>query len=76
MSEPRLKVVIVHGSVRPGNYTAMASAVVADELGKDPDVSPAAEKLIRRVATGLIDYIRKSVCPRVQLEQILREGTT
>ena len=39
MSEPRLKMLIINGSVRPGNYTAMASAVVADELGKDPDVA-------------------------------------
>ncbi len=194
MSEPRLKMLIINGSVRPGNYTAMASAVVADELGKDPDVAvetidpstlelappglpgsvdtkeleekvrqasgivlatpeyhgsfssvmklvienlgfpsvlsgkpvallgvaagsigaikslehlrgvcahvgaialplpisvpnvqkafaedgtctdPAVEKLIRRVGTGLLDYVRLSVCPRVQLEQLLREG--
>ena len=39
MSEPRLKMLIINGSVRPGNYTAMASAVVADELGKDSDVA-------------------------------------
>jgi len=194
MSEPRLKMLIINGSVRPGNYTAMASAVVADELGKDSDVAvetidpstlelpppglpgsvdtkelqekvrqasgivlatpeyhgsfssvmklviqnlgfpsvlsgklvallgvaagsigaiksleqlrgvcahvgaialplpisvpnvqkaftpdgtctdPAVEKLIRRVGTGLLDYVRRSVCPRVQLEQLLREG--
>ena len=194
MSEPRLKMLIINGSVRPGNYTAMASAVVADELGKDPDAAvetidpstlelappglpgsvdtkelqekvrqasgivlatpeyhgsfssvmklvienlgfpsvlsgkpvallgvaagsigaikslehlrgvcahvgaialplpisvpniqkaftpdgtctdPAVEKLIRRVGTGLLDYVRLSGCPRVQLEQLLREG--
>ncbi len=194
MSEPRLKMLIINGSVRPGNYTAMASAVVADELGKDSDVAvetidpstlelpppglpgsvdtkelqekvrqasgivlatpeyhgrfssvmklvienlgfpsvlsgklvallgvaagsigaiksleqlrgvcahvgaialplpisvpnvqkafapdgtctdPAVEKLIWRVGTGLLDYVRRSVCPRVQLEQLLREG--
>jgi len=28
-------IVIINGSVRPGNYTAMASAIVADELRKD-----------------------------------------
>lgn len=39
MSKPRLKVMIINGSVRPGNYTAMASALVADELRKDPDVA-------------------------------------
>ena len=194
-AEGRLKIVIVLGSVRPGNYTAKAAALVADELGKDPDVAvdiidpsvlelplpgvdpesavareiqekvtaasgvvlatpeyhgsfssvmklvienlgfpsvlsgkpvallgvaagsigaiksleqlrgvcahvgaialplpvsvanvqkafaadgtcqdPAVEKLVRRVGTGLLDYIRNNVCPRVQLEQLLREG--
>lgn len=196
MSQDRhLKIVIVLGSVRPGNYTARAAALVADELGKDPDVAvetidpavlelpppgvdpgsavarelqarvqaasgvvlatpeyhgsfssvmklvienlgfpsalrgkpvallgvaagsigaikslehlrgvcahvgaialplpvsipnvqkafgedgnptdPAVEKLVRRVGTGLLDYVRQNVCPRVQLEQLLREG--
>jgi FMN reductase len=196
MSEQaKLKIVIINGSVRPGNYTAKASALVADELGKDPDVAvetidpsalelpppgidssspvsralqekvreasaivlatpeyhgsfssviklvienlgfpsalsgkpvallgvaggsigaiksleqlrgvcahvgaialplpvsvanvqkvfaadgtcqdPAVERLVRRVGTGLLDYLRKSVCPRIQLEQLLREG--
>jgi NAD(P)H-dependent FMN reductase len=198
MSEKgRLKIVIVLGSVRPGNYTARAAALVADELGKDPDVAvetidpallelpppgvdpksavarelqecvetasgvvlatpeyhgsfssvmklvienlgfpsslrgkpvallgvaagsigaiksleqlrgvcahvgaialplpvsvanvqkvfdsdgrctdPAVEKLVRRVGTGLLDYVRQNVCPRVQLEQLLREGAS
>lgn len=196
MSEnPRLRIVIVNGSVRPGNYTAMASALVADELAKDEEVSvatidpatldfappgvnartpaalslqqavreasgivlatpeyhgsfssvmklvienlgfpsalvgkpvallgvaagaigaikslehlrgvcahvgaialplpvsvahvqkaftgdgrcqdPAVEKLVRQVATSLLGYVRQSVCPRLQLEQLLREG--
>jgi len=196
MSEPaRLKIVIINGSVRPGNYTAKAAALVADELKKDASVAvetvdpggldlplpgvdpgspvsqqlqqkvreasgivlatpeyhgsfssvmklvienlgfpsalsgkpvallgvaagsigaiksleqlrgvcahvgaialplpvsvanvqkafaadgtcqdPAVDKLVRRVGTGLLDYIRTSVCPRVQLEQLLREG--
>ena len=192
----RLKIVIVLGSVRPGNYTAKAAALVADELGKDPDVAveiidpatlelpppgvdpkspvarkiqetvqaasgvvlatpeyhgsfsslmklvienlgfpsalrgkpvallgvaagsigaiksleqlrgicahvgaialplpvsvanvqkafdadgnptdPAVEKRVRGVGTGLLDYLRDNVCPRIQLEQLLREGT-
>lgn len=29
------RVLIINGSVRPGNYTAMASALVADELAKE-----------------------------------------
>jgi NAD(P)H-dependent FMN reductase len=191
----RLKIVIVVGSVRPGNYTKKAAALVADELGKDPQVAvetidpavlelpppgvgagspvartlqekvgaasgvvlatpeyhgafssvmklvienlgfpsalqgkpvallgvaagsigaiksleqlrgvcahvgaialplpvsvpnvqkafaedgtptdPAVEKRVRGVGTGLLDYLRDSVCPRIQLEQLLREG--
>jgi FMN reductase len=35
---------------------------------------PAVEKRVRGVATGLLDYIRQNVCPRIQLEQLLREG--
>ena len=39
MSAPVFSIVIVNGSVRAGNYTAMASALVADELRKDPAVN-------------------------------------
>jgi chromate reductase len=35
---------------------------------------PAVEKRVRGVGTGLLDYLRDSVCPRIQLEQLLREG--
>ncbi|HET7295282.1 MAG TPA: NAD(P)H-dependent oxidoreductase [Vicinamibacteria bacterium] len=35
----RISVLVVNGSVRPGNYTAKASALVVDELRKDPQVS-------------------------------------
>jgi len=40
MSEerPALSIVIINGSVRPGNYTSMASALVADEFAKDQGV--------------------------------------
>jgi chromate reductase, NAD(P)H dehydrogenase (quinone) len=31
------KVVIIHGSVRPGNYTGMAVALVVDEFRKHPE---------------------------------------
>ena len=34
-----IRIVIINGSVRKGNYTAMASALVADELRKDPRIS-------------------------------------
>src|SRR6266851_5532857 len=34
-----IRIVVINGSVRPGNYTSMASALVVDELKKDPEVS-------------------------------------
>ena len=34
-----IRIVLINGSVRPGNYTSMASALVVDELRKDPKVS-------------------------------------
>lgn len=34
-----IKIVVINGSVRPGNYTSMASALVVDELKKDPKVT-------------------------------------
>lgn len=38
-------------------------------------LDPAAEQMVRRSATNLIDYIRKAICPSVTLERLLREGT-
>ncbi len=37
-TKPRINIAIVCGSVRPGNYTAKALALVEDELGKQPKV--------------------------------------
>ena len=39
--EDSIRIVVINGSVRPGNYTAMASALVVDELRKklDPKVN-------------------------------------
>ena len=34
-----ISIVIINGSARPGNYTAMASALVADELSNHPRVA-------------------------------------
>ena len=34
-----IRIVVINGSVRPGNYTSMASAYVVDELRKHPKVS-------------------------------------
>ena len=38
-------------------------------------LDPSTEKLIRSVATNLINYLRRHVCPAVTLERILRAGT-
>ncbi len=38
-------------------------------------LEPGVEKMVRQVATNLIGYIEKSVCPAVTLERLLREGT-
>jgi NAD(P)H-dependent FMN reductase len=35
----RIPILVVNGSVRPGNYTAKASALVVAELQKDPQVA-------------------------------------
>ncbi len=34
----RMLILVITGSVRPGNYTTKASALVIDELRKDPMV--------------------------------------
>ncbi|QOY85026.1 NADPH-dependent FMN reductase [Paludibaculum fermentans] len=37
-------------------------------------VDPAAEALMRRSATNLLNYVENHVCPRFTLERLLREG--
>jgi chromate reductase len=39
MSERPISIVVIKGSVRPGNYTSMAAAIVVDELSKNDRVS-------------------------------------
>jgi len=39
MESDVIRIVVINGSVRPGNYTSMASALVVDELKKHPEVS-------------------------------------
>lgn len=34
-----IRIVVIKGSVRPGNYTSMATALVVDELKKDPQIA-------------------------------------
>jgi chromate reductase, NAD(P)H dehydrogenase (quinone) len=43
----------------------------------DPEghpLDPAVEKHVRSVATNLLDYVHKHVCPAYTLERVLREG--
>lgn len=47
---------------------------VFDTSGRILD--PAVEKLIRRVGTNLLGYVRHNICPRVTLERLVREGVT
>jgi len=39
MTERDIRIVLIKGSVRPGNYTSMAAALVVDEFGKHSGVS-------------------------------------
>ena len=36
----------------------------------DPDI----EKIVRRTATNLLDYVKQTICPAVTLERLMREG--
>ncbi|HLK67170.1 MAG TPA: NAD(P)H-dependent oxidoreductase [Bryobacteraceae bacterium] len=45
---------------------------VFDAQGKVLD--PLAEKMLRRVALNLVDYIRRNLCPAVTLERVLRQN--
>jgi NAD(P)H-dependent FMN reductase len=47
---------------------------VFDATGRCLD--PSIEKLIRGVGTNLLNYIQQSICPRVTLERLLREGVS
>jgi chromate reductase, NAD(P)H dehydrogenase (quinone) len=45
---------------------------VFDKEGRCLD--PSVEKMVRSVATNLINYIQKNICPAIELERILRVG--
>ena len=47
---------------------------VFDSSGRCLD--PSIEKLIRGVATNLLNYIKQNVCPRITLERLIREGVS
>jgi FMN reductase len=45
---------------------------VFDKSGRALD--PAVEKLVRSVATNVMNYIHQAICPAITLERVLREG--
>ncbi len=57
--------------VLPGTVSVANVQQVFDEQGHCLD--PRIEKRIRSVASNLIDYIHGSICPRIALEQMVRE---
>ena len=59
--------------VLPGPVSVAGVQQVFDEQGRCRDEQ--VEKRIRGVATNLLHYIQESVCPRVALERMVREGT-
>jgi NAD(P)H-dependent FMN reductase len=58
--------------VLPGPVSVAQVQSLFDEEGRCLDER--IEKRIRGVATSLLDYIHGSVCPRIALEQMAREG--
>ena len=58
--------------VLPGGVSVpgVQSAFDGDGRCADPDV----EKMVRAVATNLIDYIEGHICPRLTLEEMMRRG--
>ncbi len=57
--------------VLPGPVSVARVQTVFDEAGRCLDEET--EKRIRGVAINLIDYIHGNICPRVALEQLVRE---
>jgi NAD(P)H-dependent FMN reductase len=66
--ERRLKIVIVLGSVRPGNYTAKAAALVADELGRDPEVA------VETIDPATLDLPLPGTDPKSAVAQQIQEA--
>ncbi len=57
--------------VLPGTVSVPNVQQVFDDMGNCRD--PKIERKIRSVATNLLDYIRNHICPRVALEEMVRE---
>ena len=64
----------VGGIVLPGPVSVANVRQVFDEEGRCRDEG--VEKLLRGVATNLMDYVRQNICPRIALEAIVRGETS
>jgi chromate reductase len=58
--------------VLPGPVSVANVRVVFDEEGRCTDAK--VERQIRGLATTLLDYIERAVCPAIALENMVREG--
>ena len=58
--------------VLPGPVSVAGVRSVFDAQGRCLDAE--VERIVRGVATNLIDYIRGHVCPRLALEEMMRRG--
>jgi FMN reductase len=61
----------VGGIVLPGPVSIAGVHKIFDEEGKCLD--PSVEKRLRGLGRNLTDYIRQNICPRIALEQMVRE---
>jgi FMN reductase len=61
----------VGGIVLPGPVSIAGVDKTFNEEGKCLD--PSVEKRLRRLGRNLTDYIRQNICPRVALEQMVRD---
>jgi FMN reductase len=61
----------VGGIVLPGPVSIAGVHKIFDEEGKCLD--PSVEKRLRGLGRNLTDYIRRNICPRIALEQMVRE---
>ena len=67
-SSDRIRLVILKGSVRPGNYTSMAAALVEDELKKHPRAS------VETIEPAELDLPLPGTAPRSsKVEQLHRK---
>lgn len=62
----------VGGIVLPLPVSIANVQKVFDQSGRVQD--PTAERMVRQVATNLLGYIEKNLCPAITLERLLRES--